>query len=297
MADHDERLARRRQERTDLAFSRLLPKPGPKMATGVIWWAFGLYALFMARAPYQPTAAEETAYSELMQQAIFSAEAQEAQQDFMSAQRELDKVHVFGWRWRSPYDRLVPPRQRKVDEARRRFDAAIRDRDALQSEAKASVGIWSQYGIDEARERFWKAYQDGKDFAKRMTFWDVLFGVGGGSRDEELVVTIMRYIGQIIMNFSIGLLSALFSFAFSLVSMLWEYKVGYISGFIFFLVAMSGASAMVATFIGGMTSVAVGGVYAIAQSASNNARLRGGDERRRPQMRYQQPRQHYAHYD
>ena len=170
--------------------------------------------------------------------------------------------------------RLVPPRQRKVDEARRRFDAAIRDRDALQSEAKASVGIWSQYGIDEARERFWKAYQDGKDFAERMTFWDVLFGVGGGSRDEELVVTIMRYIGQIIMNFSIGLLSALFSFAFSLVSMLWEYKVGYISGFIFFLVAMSGASAMVATFIGGMTSVAVGGCDAIAQSASNNARLR-----------------------
>ena len=72
MADHDERLARRRQERTDLAFSRLLPKPGPKMATGVIWWALAS-RLFMARAPYQPTAAEETAYSELMQQAIFSA--------------------------------------------------------------------------------------------------------------------------------------------------------------------------------------------------------------------------------
>merc|ERR1719311_941928 len=149
---------------------------------------------------------------------------------------------------------------------------ALQERDALQSEAKAAVGLWSQYGVDEVRERFWKAYQSGKDFAKRMTFWDVVFGVGG-RRDEELYVTLLRWLGQIMMNFTIGLVSALFSFMFSLISMIWEYKASYLSGLLFFLVAMSGASAMVVTFVGGMYGTAAGGVYALIQGGARNARL------------------------
>ena len=50
---------------------------------------------------------------------------------------------------------------------------------------------------------------------------------------------------------------------------------------------------MVATFIGGMVSVAVGGVYAVAKSASNNARL--NDRRRGGDPRY--VRQRFDHYD
>ncbi len=211
----DARLQRRRHEHT-VSLSQLLPRPGPRLYTGVAWWAFGLYALFLARAPYTPSVEAEQQYNDLMQAAVFSPEAQEAQFELEDAQRKLDKVHVFGWRWREPYSKLVPPRQRVVDEARRRLQAAIRERNELQSEAKSKVGIWSQYGVDEVRERFWQAYQNGKDFAKRMTFWDVIFGIGGG-RDEELYVTLLRWLGQIMLNFTIGLVSALFSFAFSLV--------------------------------------------------------------------------------
>jgi len=178
---------------------------------------------------------------------------------------------------------------------------ALRERDALQSDAKAAVGIWSQYGVDEVRERFWKAYQSGKDFAKRMTFWDVVFGVGG-RRDEELMVTMMRWLGQIMMNFTVGLISALFSFCFSLVSMLWEYKVSYLSGLLFFAVAMTGASAMVATFIGGMYATAAGGVYMVIQSAARHERLEGGREQQRQRMRHRDDMRHrtggqYTHYD
>jgi len=158
------------------------------------------------------------------------------------------------------------------------------------------VGIWSSYGIEDVRERFWKAYQGGKDFAKRMTFWDVVFGMGGRGRDEEIYVTIIRWLGQIMMNFTVGLIAALFSFTFTLISMLWEYKVSYLSGLLFFLVAMSGASAMVATFIGGMYATAAGGLYAVIKASNDNARLEGGRGGRRQQVRYDQ-RQHYEHYD
>ena len=150
----------------------------------------------------------------------------------------------------------------------------MRERDALMSDAKASVGVWSAYGVEEVRGLFWDAYQSGKDFAKRMTWWDVLLG-GVGRRDEELWATLLRWLGQVMMNFTIGLFSALVSFAFSLVSMLWAYKASYLSGLLFFAVAMSGATAMVGLFVGGMYATAVGGVYVLAKSAGN-ARLEGG---------------------
>lgn len=296
--EDDVRVARRQREGgSALSKIRLFPRPGPKLYTATIWWAFGLYALFFARAPYTPTPMEEQTYSDLMQQAIFSEDMRAAQEESYAAQRHLDQVHVWGWRWRAPYDRQVPPRQRAVDEAQARLRMALRERDALQSEAKAAVGIWSQYGVDEVKDRFWKAYQSGKDFAKRMTFWDVMFGVGGRNRDEELVATLLRWLGQIMMNFTVGLVSALFSFMFSLISMLWEYKTSYLSGILFFAVAMSGASAMVATFVGGMYATAAGGVYMLIQSAER-ARLEGGGAPRQPRhVRYQQRRGDYAHAD
>ena len=138
--EYDDRLARRARaaDHGDLSVNvrRLLPRPGPKMAVGVLWWVFGLYALFLARAPYTPTIAEEGLYADLMQQAVFSEEASEAQKELSIMKKKLDEVHVFGWRWRSPYDKMVPPRLEAVNEARSRFEAAMREREALQSDAK-----------------------------------------------------------------------------------------------------------------------------------------------------------------
>lgn len=188
MADMDDReyaLQRQRRGGNALSNVRFFPKPGPKLYMAGVWWAFGLYALFLAKAPFTPSLEAEQFYSE----SIFSeqsADAQEAEQMYVAASRRLDAVHVFGWRWRPPYDQQVPLRKEELAHAQARYDAAVREHNALRSEAKAAVGIWSQYGVDEVRERFWKAYQSGKDFAKRMTFWDVMFGVGGRGRDEEL---------------------------------------------------------------------------------------------------------------
>ena len=269
----DDRIERRRNTDELATVRRLIPSPGPKSVGFLVWWVLGLYALFLAGAPYTPTVQEEQRYADLMTQAVFSEELRQAQHALMVEQRQLDEVNVWFWWTRSPYDRLVPEARRRVAEARAIFDAESRQRDELVSEAKSTVGIWSAYGVEEVRERFWKAYQSGKDFAKRMTWWDVLLG-GVSRRDEEAWVSIMRWVGQIMMNFTVGLISALVSFFFSLLSMLWEYKASYASGIAFFVVAMSGASAMVALFIGGMYGTAVGGVYILAKNAQQ-ARLEG----------------------
>lgn len=48
-----------------------LPRPGPKTATAFVWWVFGMYALFFAKG-LTPTAESEQAFSEKMQEAVFS---------------------------------------------------------------------------------------------------------------------------------------------------------------------------------------------------------------------------------
>jgi len=299
----DERVnLRRREGSTAVGVARFLPQPGPKLYGGLVWMAFGLYVLFFAQG-YSISVQQEQIYSELMGQAIFSEEGRMAERDIQIAQRNLDQVQVVFWRWREPYSKLVPMRQKEYDIAYEEYKRVSRERDKLISEAKSTVGIWSSYGVEEVRSKFWGDYQWGKDFAKRMTFWDFLLGSVGG-RDEEAWVTLMRWVGQIIMNFTVGLVSALVSFGFSLVGIIWAYKTSLVSGILFFTVAFSAASAMVAFFVGGMCATAVGGVYMVAQSSAarlEDRRRNAGaqrvryEEQFRRQQQYQQ--QHYQHYD
>merc|ERR1719491_1711077 len=68
----DGRINERRQRQEDqltATVSRLIPKPGPKSFGFLVWWVLGMYALFMAGAPYRPSVEEEQRYSELMNQA------------------------------------------------------------------------------------------------------------------------------------------------------------------------------------------------------------------------------------
>jgi hypothetical protein len=227
-----------------------------------------------------------------MTRAVFSEEARHVERNLIDAQRDFNEVHVWGWRWREPYSRLVPERQVRLDHALADFRQVSSERDALISEAKSSVGIWSPQGIDEVRSTFWGDFQWGKDFAKRMSFWDVVFGLGRSNRDEELAIVMLRWLGQILMNFTVGFVSALVAFTFSLLKLLWVYKTGLLSGALFFGVAMTGASAMVALVVGGMYTAAVGGVYLVARSAQQ-ARLEGGQAGR---PRYVRNRQ-YDHVD
>merc|ERR1711912_133812 len=111
-------------------------------------------------------------------------------------------------------------------ESKRRVFLAAQDkyrhengkRQALRDEANQIVGIWSEYGLAAARQGFWDAYEKGKQFAKSMTWWDVIFaGFGGrGSRDESALVLLFQWVLRIAMNFTIGFFYSFVSFAVNL---------------------------------------------------------------------------------
>ena len=48
-------------------------------------------------------------------------------------------------------------------------------RDELIREARGTVGIWSTIGVGEVRDSFWRAWEQGKETAKRWTMMDAFF--------------------------------------------------------------------------------------------------------------------------
>lgn len=80
----------------------------------------------------------------------------------------------------------------RVSELQARFNAADREfhvletqRESIRQQAFGVVGLWSEFGVAEARDLFWNCLEKGKGFAKRATFWDTLFGLTMG-RDENI---------------------------------------------------------------------------------------------------------------
>ncbi len=66
--------------------------------------------------------------------------------------------------------------EKKAQSAELQKNYAALQKEAQQkySDAKAELGLWSDAGIGEGRQLFWSAFERGKVFGRRRTFWDAL---------------------------------------------------------------------------------------------------------------------------
>lgn len=172
---------------------------------------------------------------------------------------------------------------RRYLDAEEKFNVVAAERDRLESEARKTVGLFSEYGVADCRRQFWAAWERGKEVAKRMSWWDALFIGMSSRRDEDGIATLLRLLGQVLMNFTIGLFVHIFSFLYNLIWFVRSYQAG-IGGAIFFTLAACAAVAMFMTYILGMFAVFGGGAYALVKfgrgdPALNNNGGRGGQQR------------------
>eukprot|EP00494_Astrolonche_serrata_P013275 UN13392 len=58
----------------------------------------------------------------------------------------------------------------KEDDYRR----VAHQRDLLANEARKTVGLFSEYGVNDCRKQFWHSWERGKAVAKRMSWWDAI---------------------------------------------------------------------------------------------------------------------------
>jgi len=255
-------------------------------------WALGLLLAAFARGFAVDEVTEET-------YALGLHQAQEVHdKELRAALRTMQKAedHYYnskGWFWSC--DAKCQRAYDKYSMARADADRVQQKVDRIMKDARREVGIWSVFGVKEVRERFWLAWQSGKDLAMRYTMFDALFMMIGG-KEETLVSILLKLAFQYAANLTIGLVSSFFFFMYSVYQLLANYGEPMMSGMAFFLLVLVAAASLIGTYLLTMYGVVVGGgFYVLKQVAAREAL----DSGRRPrQVQYGTGRAGgRAHYD
>lgn len=144
------------------------------------------------------------------------------------------------------------------------------------NEARRKVGIWSSIGVQDVRNKFWSAWQTGKDMAMRHTMFDAFFMMMPGSREETLLSVIAKLVMQYIINLTFGLICSLFIFLYTLYGLIISYGESMLSGLAFFLVVLIAGTATLATYLFAIYGTVLGGGYYLAKQAALHDDARGG---------------------
>lgn len=164
------------------------------------------------------------------------------------------------------------------------WDEIKAEGNARMSDAKSVAGLFSEVGVNEVKDSFWDYFNSGKQFAKRQSWWDALFmGMRSMSRDESIIEYGLKMLMQVLINFSMGLIMALFVFIFGLWKIVSTYQANPLTALVFFISAACAAFAFVSSYLFAIYGAAAGGVYGVAKMAESNMRLeaaRGGGRAR-----------------
>lgn len=78
------------------------------------------------------------------------------------------------WRFKKDARKRVHAAQAEAETARQEYKKLEKEAQKKYSDAKAELGLFSEAGLDEGRRLFWRAFENGKVFGRRQTFWDGL---------------------------------------------------------------------------------------------------------------------------
>jgi len=183
-------------------------------------------------------------------------------------------------------DSLCQRNKRRMESAKRDLDAIRAEGYNRMSDAKAVAGLFSEYGVLEAKDSFWSHFSSGKQFAKRQSMWDAMFiGLRSMGRDESMIEYALRVLMQVLLNFSIGLVMALIFFTFGLWSIVKSYQPDPFTALIFFISAICAGFAFVTSYLLIMYGAAAGGLYGVAKFAESSARIQGQQQNHRVRNR------------
>jgi hypothetical protein len=260
----------------------------PKAKAGLLLWIIGFSFMVFAPALTKLTPEMKAKYEDMVQEASNTFGMGDAKAEVRQAQAEVYDAQVWFWRFRPEYREVVEKKQAILAVKQSKLDELQAVRDEKMRKANGYVGIWSEYGMQDMREKFWSAFESGKVFAGRQTFWQILFS----SREENFLSTLLSWLITALINFTLGLLGALFYFVFSLGSLILYYDAGSLSGLAFYAIALLGGASLVATYLFALYGMAAGAVYAVGKFALTSAIK--DQERQRARIQYQN-RQHHQH--
>lgn len=151
------------------------------------------------------------------------------------------------------------------------------------SDAKSKLGVFSEVGVQEARDLFWQRFEAGKGVAKRQTKFDAIFyGFRAMTRDENILSYIFSMILNILFNFTMGIIMTVVTFIFSVVGVIRSYQTSILSGLVFFAGAALAAGAFAMTWLIILYLGTATTVYAATKLIAANMRIENGAGRQQP---------------
>ena len=115
--------------------------------------------------------------------------------------------------------------KKRMEKAKYKLDQIHLEGEARMSDAKSVAGLFSEVGVAEVQDSFWGHFANGKQFAKRQSMWDAFFmSFRSMRRDEKFFEYAMNVLMQVLVNFSMGLIMALFFFVIGLWSIVRSYQ-------------------------------------------------------------------------
>jgi uncharacterized membrane protein YfhO len=106
-------------------------------------------------------------------------------------------------------------------------------------------------------------------------------GIRKMSRDESMMEYAIKVLLQVLINFSMGLIGALFIFVFGLWGIVRSYQPNPLTALAFLIGASCAAFAFVSTYLFTIFGVAAGGLYGVAKVVETNARIQVDPGQRR----------------
>lgn len=245
-------------------------------------WAFGVLLCLFATG-FAVTHEDNAKFSSILSRIDYTR-LQEAEKGVGYWQREY--YNSKGW---FSCDDLCHENYAKLTAAQANLVAIETEFAAITSEAKQTVGIFSEYGVQEVRDLFWSQFAGGREFAQRSSWYDFIFmSIGSMGRDESLIEFGLRVLLNMLLNFTIGLIGALIGFYYYLWGVISTYEPNFLFAFFFFMLASIAATSVVASYLAGLYSAAAGSVYVAVKIGTQAVRLDDRQQTRQTYIRYQQ---------
>lgn len=257
-----------------------------KFVTG--WYLMGLLVLiFVSYVPGTPL----TMQQQQQYQTIVNSIDLQAEYDATDHFHRHQQRYYATKGWFFSCDHVCQRNKRNMEEAQKALTAIRQEGNARMRDAKAVAGITSTMAVHEVQDSFWSYFESGKRFAKRQTGWDIFFmmlrSVGSRQRDESWAQYVVNILLQVVINFTMGLVTTLLFFILGLWNIVRSYQPNPMVAVLVFLAAASAGTAVVVTYLLALVGAAGGSVYGLAKFAETTARLQQAEQQR------QQQRLHY----
>ena len=272
----DEAFARSGAKRGGLVsyVSRWRPLKTPRFTLTLLLYLFGLFVAFGASPPVTVTDAMQERYWSMMD----AADALDAQPR-LDAEKNLARAAARTRRANGPLCFLSAECRSNVKRLREKerevYALAKAYRDAhfdRVRDAKRELGLWSSLGVAEAKSLFKNAYESGKVYATRTSYYDTFWLILAGRSDDSLIELLLRWGFQVLANFTVGMTSAVFSFR---VRVTVDHRTAPISrsAVVFYGVAVVAAASVAFSLLLVLFGTAGGVTYGVVAAAPALARL------------------------